>query len=120
MPEARNSAAETQLRARLAAYAALVRKLPVAVAAASTARLGMDGIWALVALGVNALEAAAIPGPRTLKRADGRSILVTLSRLPDGTAMANVLDLGELERFEALLAPDLEAPVPGRKSGRSD
>jgi PAS domain-containing protein len=87
------------------------------LAAASAARLGPDGIWDLVALGANALEAAAMPGPRTLRRADGRTFLVTLSRLPNGTTMAGFLDLGELERFEAMLAEDRAASAPGRKSG---
>lgn len=87
------------------------------LAAASAARLGPDGIWELVALGANALEAAAIPAPRTLRRADGHSFLVTLSRLPNGTTMAGFLDLGELERFEAMLAEERDAFAPGRKSG---
>ena len=54
---------------------------------------------------------------RTLRRADGHSFLVTLSRLPNGTTMAGFLDLGELERFEAMLAEDRDAFAPGRKSG---
>jgi PAS domain-containing protein len=76
------------------------------IAAGSSASLGPDGIWDAVAQGVIAAEAASIPAPRVLQRADGRSFLVTLSRLPNGTTMANFLDFDDLERFEAMLAED--------------
>ncbi len=87
------------------------------IAAAQAERLGPDGIWATVGHGVNAMEAAALPPPCTLLRADGRSFLLTLSRLPDGTTMASFLDFADLERFEVLQAQDRNAAAPGRKRG---
>jgi hypothetical protein len=68
-----------------------------------------------VAQGVIAAEAASIPAPRVLQRADGRSFLVTLSRLPNGTTMANFLDFGDLERFEAMLAEDRALTWPSNR-----
>ena len=88
------------------------------IAAGSSASLGPDGIWDAVAQGVIAAEAASIPAPRVLQRADGRSFLVTLSRLPNGTTMANFLDFDDLERFEAMLAEDRALSWPSnRKTG---
>ena len=88
------------------------------IAVGSAERLGPDGIWDTVAQGVIAAEAASIPPPRTMQRADGRSFLVTLSRLPNGTTMANFLDLGDLERFEAMLAEDRTLSWPtNRRTG---
>lgn len=87
------------------------------IAAAQAERMGPDGIWATVGHGVNAMEAAALPPPCTLLRADGRSFLLTLSRLPDGTTMASFLDFADLERFEVLQAQDRNAAAPGRKRG---
>jgi PAS domain-containing protein len=84
------------------------------IAAAQAKRLGPDGIWATVGHGVNAMEAAALPPPCTLLRADGRSFLLTLSRLPDGTTMASFLDFADLEHFENMPARD---PVPQHKRG---
>jgi PAS domain-containing protein len=85
------------------------------IAAGSSASLGPDGIWDAVAQGVIAAEAALIPAPRVLQRADGRSFLVTLSRLPNGTTMANFLDFGDLERFEAMLAEDRALTWPSNR-----
>jgi PAS domain-containing protein len=85
------------------------------IAAGSSASLGPDGIWDAVAQGVIAAEAALIPAPRVLQRADGRSFLVTLSRLPNGTTMANFLDFGDLERFEAMLAEDQALTWPSNR-----
>jgi PAS domain-containing protein len=88
------------------------------IAAGSSASLGPDGIWDAVAQGVIAAEAASIPAPRVLQRADGRSFLVTLSRLPNGTTMVNFLDFDDLERFEAMLAEDRALSWPSnRKTG---
>jgi PAS domain-containing protein len=88
------------------------------IAAGSSASLGPDGIWDAVAQGVIAAEAALIPAPRVLQRADGRSFLVTLSRLPNGTTMVNFLDFDDLERFEAMLAEDRALSWPSnRKTG---
>jgi PAS domain-containing protein len=87
------------------------------IAAAQAERMGPDGIWATVGHGVNAMEAAALPPPCTLLRADGRSFLLTLSRLPDGTTMASFLDFADLERFEVLQAQDRNAAAPGAARG---
>ena len=85
------------------------------IAAGSSASLGIDGIWEAVAQGVIAAEASSIPAPRVLQRADGRSFLVTLSRLPNGTTMANFLDFDDLERFEAMLAEDRALTWPSNR-----
>ena len=85
------------------------------IAAGSSASLGPDGIWDAVAQGVIAAEAASMPAPRVLQRADGRSFLVTLSRLPNGTTMANFLDFDDLERFEAMLAEDRALTWPSNR-----
>jgi hypothetical protein len=85
------------------------------IAVGSAERLGADGIWDTVAQGVIAAEAATIPPPRTMQRADGHNFLVTLSRLPNGTTMANFLDLGDLERFEAMLAEDRALSWPSHR-----
>jgi PAS domain-containing protein len=85
------------------------------IAAGSSASLGTDGIWDAVAQGVIAAEAASVPAPRVLQRADGRSFLVTLSRLPNGTTMANFLDFDDLERFEAMLAEDRALTWPSSR-----
>jgi PAS domain-containing protein len=85
------------------------------IAAGCAVRLGPDNIWDAVAQGMIAAEAASIPPPRVLQRADGRSFLVTLSRLPNGTTMANFLDFGDLERFEAMLAEDRALTWPSNR-----
>ena len=85
------------------------------IAAGSSASLGTDGIWDAVAQGVIAAEAASIPASRVLQRADGRSFLLTLSRLPNGTTMANFLDFDDLERFEAMLAEDRALTWPSNR-----
>jgi PAS domain-containing protein len=88
------------------------------IAAGSTVRMGPDGIWDVVAQGVIAAEAASIPTPRVLQRADGRSFLLTLSRLPNGTTMVNFLDFDDLERFEAMLAEDRALSWPSNRGTR--
>jgi len=88
------------------------------IAAGSTLRMGPDGIWDVVAQGVSAAEAASIPRPRVLQRGDGRSFLLTLSRLPNGTTMANFLDFDDLERFEAMLAEDRTLSWPSNRKTR--
>ena len=88
------------------------------ITAGSAVRMGPDGIWDVVAQGVIAAEAASIPRPRVLQRGDGRSFLVTLSRLPNGTTMANFLDFDDLERFEAMLAEDRALFWPSNRGTR--
>jgi PAS domain-containing protein len=88
------------------------------IAAGSTLRMGPDGIWDVVAQAVIAAEAASIPRPRVLQRGDGRSFLVTLSRLPNGTTMANFLDFDDLERFEAMLTEDRALSWPANRGTR--
>jgi PAS domain-containing protein len=88
------------------------------IAAGSTLRMGPDGIWDVVAQAVIAAEAASIPRPRVLQRGDGRSFLVTLSRLPNGTTMANFLDFDDLERFEAMLTEDRALSWPSNRGTR--
>lgn len=85
------------------------------IAAGSSTSLGTNGIWDVVAQGVIAAEAASIPASRVLQRADGRSFLLTLSRLPNGTTMANFLDFDDLERFEAMLAEDRALTWPSNR-----
>ncbi|HKD48449.1 MAG TPA: PAS-domain containing protein [Rhizomicrobium sp.] len=65
-------------------------------------RIGQDGIWGIVAAGVNAPAAEPFREWETVKRADGRIISVALSRLPNGATMASFADTTDLEKFHTL------------------
>jgi PAS domain-containing protein len=66
-------------------------------------RFGRDGIWSMVAAGVNAGEPERLGEWGQLARADGRALTLSLTRLPDGGTMVTFTDLDDLMRFETEL-----------------
>ena len=71
-----------------------------------TDRIGHDGIWGLVSCGVNSATPERFGEWSKTKRADGRTISLSLSRLPNGTTVVAFTDITDLEQFSAL-AEDL-------------
>ncbi|HVV27966.1 MAG TPA: PAS-domain containing protein [Rhizomicrobium sp.] len=65
-------------------------------------RFGADEIWAVIAEGVTSLEPNRRYKWRKVRRADGRTISLSLARLPNGATIVLFIDLTDLERFEAL------------------
>jgi len=70
------------------------------VADLCAARIGRDGIWSMIAAGVNAGEPERFGEWGQLARADGRMLTLNLTRLPDGATLVAFSDLTDLERFE--------------------
>jgi PAS domain-containing protein len=71
----------------------------VDVANLCTARIGRDGIWGIVAWGVNSAEPESISDWGNGRRADGRLISLNMARLPNGATVVTFSDLTDLERF---------------------
>ena len=67
-----------------------------------TDRIGYDGIWGLVSCGVNSATPERFGEWSKTKRADGRVISLSLSRLPNGTTVVAFNDITDLEQFSAL------------------
>ncbi|HKU65556.1 MAG TPA: PAS-domain containing protein [Rhizomicrobium sp.] len=67
-----------------------------------TARIGRDGIWGVVSCAVNSATPESLGEWGKTRRADGRVISLSLSRLPNGATVVTFTDLTDLERFEAL------------------
>ncbi len=65
----------------------------------SAKRIGHDGIWNIVASGVNSTSPERFGEWGKARRADGRTISLALSRLPNGATMASFSDLTDLEEF---------------------
>ena len=65
-------------------------------------RIGHDGVWSIVASGVNAAAPERLGEWGKAKRADGRIISLSLSRLPNGATMASFTDVTDLEKFHQL------------------
>lgn len=74
------------------------------VADLCAARIGRDGIWSMIAAGVNAGEPERFGEWGQLARADGRSLTLNLTRLPDGATLVGFSDLTDLSRFERELS----------------
>lgn len=64
-----------------------------------TARIGRDGIWGIVSCGVNSATPESFGEWGKAVRADGRTISLALSRLPNGATVVTFSDLTDLERF---------------------
>lgn len=79
------------------------------IAALCLARIGQDEIWNKIGESVNAVETAQRFTPRTLQRADGRRLLLALSRLPNRATIANFTDLTDMDRFKAMQDEDRQA-----------
>jgi len=67
-----------------------------------TARIGRDGIWGMVSCAVNSAAPESLGEWGKTKRADGRVISLSLSRLPNGATVVTFTDLTDLERFDSL------------------
>ena len=67
-----------------------------------TARIGHDGIWGIVSCGVNSATPESFGEWGKTRRADGRIISLSLSRLPNGATVVTFTDLTDLEEFSAL------------------
>ena len=65
-------------------------------------RIGHDGIWGIVSCGVNSATPERFGEWSKTKRADGRIISLSLSRLPNGSTVVAFSDITDLERFNAL------------------
>ena len=66
------------------------------IALACESRIGKDDTWALVVTGVNAAEPECYNSWNAVTRADGRALVVSLTRLPDGATMATFSDLTDV------------------------
>ena len=67
-----------------------------------TTRIGCDGIWGIVSCGVNSATPESFGEWGKTRRADGRIISLSLSRLPNGATVVTFTDLTDLEEFSAL------------------
>jgi PAS domain-containing protein len=72
------------------------------IASLCTARIGQDGIWGIIASGVNSASPERFGEWGKATRADGRTISLALSRLPNGATLASFADLTDLEEFRLL------------------
>lgn len=75
-----------------------------AVADLCAARTGRDGIWSMIAAGVNAPDPSRFGEWGQLMRADGKALTLNLSRLPDGATLVSFNDMTEVHRFQAVLS----------------
>ena len=80
------------------------------LASLCTDRIGHDGIWSLVSCGVNSATPERFGEWSKTRRADGRTISLSLSRLPNGSTVVAFADISDLEAFAAL-ADDLSHKV---------
>lgn len=79
-------------------------------------RFGRDGIWSMIAAGVNAGDPERLGEWGQLARADGRPLTLALNRLPDGGTLVTFTDLSDLTRFEAELGSPREIALDERRS----
>lgn len=81
------------------------------IAGSCARRIGQDGIWGIVAAGVSAATPERFAEWGKARRADGRIISVSLSRLPNGATMASFADLTDVEKFHLLQHKVSAAPA---------
>jgi PAS domain-containing protein len=72
------------------------------VARLSEAHIGHDGIWSIVSAGLTSSEPERCNEWGKSTRADGRTIALAMSRLPNGATMATFSDLTDLAQFQSL------------------
>ena len=87
------------------------------IAGLCAARIGQDGIWGIIASGVNSPSPERFGEWGKARRADGRTISLALSRLPNGATLASFADLTDLEEFRLLqhkVSDAAERLAPGR------
>jgi len=65
------------------------------------ARIGHDGLWSIVAAGVTSDEPERCAAWGKTPRADGRTISIAMTRLPNGATAVTFTDYTDLMRFEA-------------------
>jgi len=70
------------------------------VADLCAARGGRDGIWSMVSAGVNSSEPARFSEWGDLVRADGHSLSLALTRLPEGATLVTFTDVTDFKRFQ--------------------
>lgn len=75
------------------------------IAAICGERIGRDGIWGIVSSGINAPAADRLGEWGKARRADGRVISLSLSRLPNGATIVTFADLTDLESFAVATKP---------------
>jgi len=73
------------------------------------ARMGPDKIWSIVAAGLASDEPERCNDWGHVERADGKSISLTMSRLPSGATLVMFADVTNLRRFEAERADAFDA-----------
>jgi hypothetical protein len=64
----------------------------------------------MISAGVNAAEPERLGEWGQLARADGKSMTLGLTRLPDGATLVTFTDVTDLQNFESLLATDARQP----------
>ena len=69
----------------------------------ATARIGRDGVWDIVSAAVMSADPERYNQWGKVTRADGKTIALTLSRLPNGATMIAFRDVTDIERFQAVL-----------------
>jgi PAS domain-containing protein len=72
------------------------------IASLCTDRIGRDGIWGIVSCGVNSAMPERFGEWGNARRADGRTISLALSRLPNGATVVTFTDITDLEKFAVL------------------
>jgi PAS domain-containing protein len=73
------------------------------------ARMGHDKIWSIVAAGLASDEPERCNDWGHVDRADGKSISLTMSRLPSGATLVMFADVTNLRRFEAARSDAFDA-----------
>jgi len=71
------------------------------IAGLCESRIGHDEIWSIVAAGVTSNEPERCADWGRTPRADGRSISLAMSRLPNGATVVTFTDLTDIDRFHA-------------------
>jgi PAS domain-containing protein len=69
-------------------------------------RIGHDGIWGIVSCGINSPSPERFGEWGRARRADGRIMSLSLSRLPNGATIVTFADITDLERFDAMQSED--------------
>jgi PAS domain-containing protein len=78
------------------------------VADLCAARTGRDGVWNIVSAGVNSTEPDRHGDWSRVNRADGRTLTLTLNKLPEGATLVTFIDVTDLERFQTILLEEEE------------
>jgi PAS domain-containing protein len=70
------------------------------IAELATQRIGHDGIWAIVSRGINSPAPERFAEWGRARRADGKILSLSLSRLPNGGTFVSFSDLTDLEQLD--------------------